>query len=244
MFTGRISRPRHEFQALVEQHGGVNGLTVTKDTNYLVVGEKPGSKLGMATLLGVKILSEEQFFQLLEDSSAYEGEKALSPEELFELRHHVVTRVCKWCHKAYEIWDNLPDYGTCSVCEILAKPQCSKCHQEPVFVVLLSTYYCEECNWVFDAPHSERVYYQDHIHVKGAGKRCVVCLKPCDSPIKRAPGKVLASLIELSNEHEKRKYSEQIASQKEELGARKWAESLTKDQRAELLSKLIRGEAI
>ena len=56
VFTGKISKPRHEFQRLVEEHGGINGLSVTRSTDYLVVGEKPGSKLFAATSLGITLV--------------------------------------------------------------------------------------------------------------------------------------------------------------------------------------------
>jgi len=67
VFTGKISKPRHEFQRLVEEHGGINGSDVTHSTDYLVVGEKPGSKLFRAVSQGVPTISEEQFFELLKE---------------------------------------------------------------------------------------------------------------------------------------------------------------------------------
>lgn len=67
VFTGKISKPRHEFQRMVEQHGGIAGSDVSKGTDYLVVGEKPGSKLFRAGMLGIQTLSEEEFMKLLED---------------------------------------------------------------------------------------------------------------------------------------------------------------------------------
>lgn len=66
VFTGRLSRPRHEFQSLVERNGGKFGTSVTKNTDYLVLGESPGSKLAVATQLGTKVVSEREFLDLLE----------------------------------------------------------------------------------------------------------------------------------------------------------------------------------
>ena len=37
------------------------GSSVTKNTDYLIVGEKAGSKLAKAQQLGVKTLTEEEF---------------------------------------------------------------------------------------------------------------------------------------------------------------------------------------
>jgi hypothetical protein len=69
VFTGKISKPRHEFQRIVEEHGGIAGLDVSSNTDYLVVGEKPGSKLFRADSLGIKTISEEDFMKLLEDET-------------------------------------------------------------------------------------------------------------------------------------------------------------------------------
>ena len=65
VFTGKISKPRHEFQALVEEHGGINGGGVTSKTDYLVVGEKPGSKYEKAKKKDIKIIDEEEFQKLI-----------------------------------------------------------------------------------------------------------------------------------------------------------------------------------
>jgi len=70
VFTGKISKPRHEFQRLVEEHGGVAGSDVSSNTNYLVVGEKPGSKLFRANMLNIPTITEEEFLKLLEEEPA------------------------------------------------------------------------------------------------------------------------------------------------------------------------------
>lgn len=119
VFTGKISKPRHEFQAMVEAHGGIAGPDVTKNTDYLVVGEKPGTKLVRASMLGIPTISEEDFLKLLEEPET-EQETPLSPEELRELKSHLVTSVCNSCGKEYEQWDSIPNCHTCPVCEILS----------------------------------------------------------------------------------------------------------------------------
>ncbi|GAH71011.1 unnamed protein product, partial [marine sediment metagenome] len=50
--------------------GGSTGSSVTKQTTYLVVGADPGgSKLTRAQTLGTKQLTEEEFFQRLEQKA-------------------------------------------------------------------------------------------------------------------------------------------------------------------------------
>lgn len=51
-------------------HGGKAGSSVSKKTNYVVVGTDPGSKFEKAKSLGVPILDEAQFDKLLTAKSA------------------------------------------------------------------------------------------------------------------------------------------------------------------------------
>lgn len=64
--TGTLTRyTRDEIQALIAQHGGRAASSISKSTDYLVAGEKAGSKLEKAQQLGVQVLSEAQFEQLV-----------------------------------------------------------------------------------------------------------------------------------------------------------------------------------
>jgi DNA ligase (NAD+) len=66
VITGRLERfSRDAAERLVKRHGGAVGSSVTKKTDYLVVGEEPGSKLGKAQQVGTQILDEEGFASLL-----------------------------------------------------------------------------------------------------------------------------------------------------------------------------------
>ena len=56
--------PRAEAQRLAEAIGAVIAGSVCKKLDYLVVGEKPGSKLAKAQALGVAVLTEEEFMAL------------------------------------------------------------------------------------------------------------------------------------------------------------------------------------
>lgn len=66
VFTGTLARrSREEAEALVAEQGGKSGSSVSKKTNYVVVGTDPGSKLAKAESLGVPILNEAAFDKLL-----------------------------------------------------------------------------------------------------------------------------------------------------------------------------------
>jgi len=66
VFTGTLAnRTREDAEALVAAHGGKAGSSVSKKTNYVVVGTDPGSKFDKAKSLGVPILDEAQFEKLL-----------------------------------------------------------------------------------------------------------------------------------------------------------------------------------
>lgn len=68
LFTGKLTAfTREHAEELVEKNGGRNISSVSKNLDYLVVGEKAGSKLKKAEQLGtVNILDEYQFLDLFE----------------------------------------------------------------------------------------------------------------------------------------------------------------------------------
>ena len=64
--TGTLTRyQRDEIEALIRQLGGKPTGSVSKKTDYLVAGEKAGSKLDKAKELGVRVLSEAEFDELI-----------------------------------------------------------------------------------------------------------------------------------------------------------------------------------
>jgi DNA ligase (NAD+) len=66
--TGTLSHySREEIEELIAQHGGRAAASVSKKTDYVVAGEKAGSKLKKAQELGVAVISEEDFRALVED---------------------------------------------------------------------------------------------------------------------------------------------------------------------------------
>lgn len=68
VLTGTLPNlKRDEAQALIEAAGGKVSGSVSKKTSYVVAGEEAGSKLAKAESLGIPVLDEEAFLQLLEN---------------------------------------------------------------------------------------------------------------------------------------------------------------------------------
>jgi len=66
VFTGEMKKyTRQEAEALIEKLGGKVSSSVSKKTDFVVVGEKPGSKYEKAKSLGVRIINEEEFLKLV-----------------------------------------------------------------------------------------------------------------------------------------------------------------------------------
>lgn len=64
--TGTLpTMDRREAEALIERLGGKAAGSVSKKTDYVLAGENAGSKLTKARELGIPVLSEEEFFQLI-----------------------------------------------------------------------------------------------------------------------------------------------------------------------------------
>ena len=67
VFTGTLSSmTRDEASAKAKARGGKIGSSISSKTDYLVAGDKAGSKLQKAEKLGIKILSEEEFLEQLD----------------------------------------------------------------------------------------------------------------------------------------------------------------------------------
>jgi DNA ligase (NAD+) len=66
VLTGTLpTLSRDEAAELVREAGGDVTNSVSKNTDYVVAGESAGSKLDKARELGVKILSEKEFLEML-----------------------------------------------------------------------------------------------------------------------------------------------------------------------------------
>ena len=64
VITGTLSRPRPEFKQLIEAAGGKVSGSISKNTDFLLAGEKAGSKRSKAESLGVSILSEDELMAM------------------------------------------------------------------------------------------------------------------------------------------------------------------------------------
>ena len=64
--SGVFSVPRDDLKALIEQHGGKNVSSISKNTTYVLAGDKMGpEKRKKAEILGIPIISEEDFWDMI-----------------------------------------------------------------------------------------------------------------------------------------------------------------------------------
>jgi len=68
VLTGALSVPRDQVAREIEAHGGRVSGSVSKHTDYVVVGEDAGSKLDKARELGVRTIDQRELERILKDS--------------------------------------------------------------------------------------------------------------------------------------------------------------------------------
>ena len=64
--TGSLENfTRQQIEQAIRQAGAKTSSSVSKKTDFVLAGENPGSKLDKASKLGVKVINEKQFMELL-----------------------------------------------------------------------------------------------------------------------------------------------------------------------------------
>ena len=67
VITGTLSQKRESYQEILESLGAKVSSSISKKTDFLLCGEEAGSKLTKAQELGVKILDEKDFWELIKE---------------------------------------------------------------------------------------------------------------------------------------------------------------------------------
>ena len=76
VISGNFSISRDEVKSLIELNGGKNSGSISKKTNFLLAGLKPGpEKIKKANELGVEIIGEDDFMKMI--SHEYQSEPDL-----------------------------------------------------------------------------------------------------------------------------------------------------------------------
>ena len=66
VLTGKLEKhTRKEIEDMIEENSGQSTSTVSKNTDYVIVGEDAGSKLRKAEELGINIISEDEFLKMI-----------------------------------------------------------------------------------------------------------------------------------------------------------------------------------
>lgn len=68
VLTGTLpTMSRDEASEIIIANGGKTSSSVSKKTDYVLAGEKAGSKLTKAESLGVKVITEDEFLQMVNE---------------------------------------------------------------------------------------------------------------------------------------------------------------------------------
>ena len=82
VISGNFSISRDDMKALIAAHGGKNSGSISGKTTYLLAGEKAGpEKLKKAESLGVAVISEEEFMNMITDQPAQGTHKVQEKKE-------------------------------------------------------------------------------------------------------------------------------------------------------------------
>lgn len=242
VFTGKISISREEAWNRVLKLGGDISSSVTQDCDYAVVGtykgEEMGSKFFKAQQYGIKILTEQEFFGMLESPNEVVEDK-LSDEDLKAVLSHLETVKCSYCEGTLSRWkEKGRKEDTCVRCSLKVTPNCPNCDWDlVVYVEDIAEYVCNICGLWFKGPRTLRSQKVQHYckivpYITQKGENLWLC-KECARPFYRT---------EADLEEEERKLKEgpelvrQIRRQKEEVQEllRKKAEKFLADNAEDL----------
>ena len=71
---------RDEYKQIIEQHGGKNVGAISSKTSFILAGENMGpSKLAKAEKLGVRIISEAEFLEMIDTAIVAEEKQETAP---------------------------------------------------------------------------------------------------------------------------------------------------------------------
>lgn len=70
VITGTLSKPRNYFEQIIKTNNGNIMNAISKKTTYLLCGDDAGSKLKKAKELNIKIISEDEFYNLLKTNES------------------------------------------------------------------------------------------------------------------------------------------------------------------------------
>jgi DNA ligase (NAD+) len=71
VITGTLPKPRKEVEDLIENNGGHPSSALSAKTDFLIVGEEPGSKLKKASALGVRTISYPELLKLIKERTGH-----------------------------------------------------------------------------------------------------------------------------------------------------------------------------
>ncbi len=170
MFTGALSITRSEAQSLIEEKGGIAGASVTKNTDYLVVGSKPGSKVWKAQQLGTTILTEQELWDLLKEpvdseeiiltQGQLDGTEELPWAEIAKLGITIMTssqleRLLRHSEPSYQNPDKLRQLLLDYPVDLLPPQVCRYCQMLIPYSIHTDDYYCFNCNqYMNHFPHN------------------------------------------------------------------------------------------
>jgi len=71
VITGTLPKSRKEVEEMIEEHGGHPSSALSAKTDFLIVGEEPGSKLRKAKALGVRTISYTELLKLIKERTGH-----------------------------------------------------------------------------------------------------------------------------------------------------------------------------